>query len=220
MKNNTIPAAGTKAANTIEELYAKYEDDSFDWKTFNAEPEMYPFTEDDIMYQNLLELERYEAEVPMTPAEKRALRKWVASGHCVRESPGSRYALTSREQDFLDVYRMDREIRHELRGKTKAECEEYLKAYRGKTDDEYDPDIDVELPETEGDDPFGMKKKISGPFNPKPEKKGAIERKYMDQRWRNRELFYLWMFIANEGLQEEAREYLKENMDEPVPFEE
>jgi hypothetical protein len=42
----------------------------------------------------------------------------------------------------------------------------------------------------------------------------------MERRRRDRELFHLWIFIANEGLQEEAREFLKENMDEPSPFEE
>jgi hypothetical protein len=42
----------------------------------------------------------------------------------------------------------------------------------------------------------------------------------MERRRRDRELFNLWIFIANEGLQEEAREFLKENMDEPSPFEE
>ena len=34
-----------------------------------------------------------------------------------------------------------------------------------------------------------------------------------------REAFYLWMFIAQEGLLEEAREFMEENMDHPVPFE-
>ena len=35
MKKNTMPAATTMAANTIQELYAKYEDYSFDWDRFD-----------------------------------------------------------------------------------------------------------------------------------------------------------------------------------------
>lgn len=38
-------------------------------------------------------------------------------------------------------------------------------------------------------------------------------------RLTRREAFYLWMFIAQEGLLEEAREFLEENMCHPVPFE-
>ena len=34
-----------------------------------------------------------------------------------------------------------------------------------------------------------------------------------------RQNFYLWMFIAQEGLWDEAREFLKENMDTPTLFE-
>ena len=34
-----------------------------------------------------------------------------------------------------------------------------------------------------------------------------------------RELFYTWIFLSQEGLREEAEEFIKEHMDEPVPFE-
>lgn len=34
-----------------------------------------------------------------------------------------------------------------------------------------------------------------------------------------RQNFYLWMFISQEGLWDEAREFLRENMDTPIPFE-
>ena len=88
INDNTDPAAKGLAAYTIQELYEKYDDYLFDWETFYMDPERYTFTEDDIMYWNLRELKNYEFDVPMTPAEKRALRKWVASGHSVRELPG------------------------------------------------------------------------------------------------------------------------------------
>lgn len=34
-----------------------------------------------------------------------------------------------------------------------------------------------------------------------------------------RQNFYLWMFIAQEGLWDDATEFLKENMDIPTPLE-
>ena len=34
-----------------------------------------------------------------------------------------------------------------------------------------------------------------------------------------RQNFYLWIFISLEGLWSEAKEFLEENMDTPIPFE-
>ena len=34
-----------------------------------------------------------------------------------------------------------------------------------------------------------------------------------------RKLFYIWMFLSQEGLEEDAEEYVKNHMDEPTPFE-
>ena len=34
-----------------------------------------------------------------------------------------------------------------------------------------------------------------------------------------RQNYYLWMFISCEGLWEDTREFIDENMDTPVPFE-
>ena len=34
-----------------------------------------------------------------------------------------------------------------------------------------------------------------------------------------RQNFYLWIFISQEGLWSEAKEFLEENMDTPIPFE-
>ena len=74
--------------------------------------------------------------------------------------------------------------------------------------------------EPDEEHPFGPEQENSLPFSPSPREKGRLEREHMERRRRDRELFHLWIFIANEGLQEEAREFLKENMDEPSPFEE
>lgn len=104
-----------------------------DDNAFYSEPEHYQLSEEDIQALNVSALEDYELRVPMTPAEKRALRKWVASGHSVGESPGSKY-ICDLGMDFLDVYRADHEIAAAIRGKTKAEKIAYIKEYTGFVD--------------------------------------------------------------------------------------
>ena len=118
----------------IEDLYPK--DYYFDYEEFMKDPEGYQFTKADYAYENAMELKRYEENVPMTYYEKTLLRKWVIAGHNPRENPGSRYlCMTGSEpMDFLDVYRMDREIQQEMKGMNKAQREDYLKDLMGWTD--------------------------------------------------------------------------------------
>ena len=132
----------------VHDLYP--EDYCFDYEAFAADPDAYVFTPDDIAYLNAMELERYEQEVPMSYYEKKLLRKWVASGHSPRENAGSKYICLagSEPYDFLDVYRMDREIRRNMKGMSRFEQEPYLKEYTGWADEtaddnpwpEFDPD--------------------------------------------------------------------------------
>lgn len=72
----------------VHGLYSS--DYCFDWEAFEADPEHYAFTADDIAYFNAMELERFEMETPMTPYEKRAVRRWVLSGHSVMDAPPSK----------------------------------------------------------------------------------------------------------------------------------
>ena len=112
---------------SIHDLYPK--DCCFDYEAFETDPENYRFTAEDLAYLNALEPERYEAAVPMTPYERRLLRKWVISGHSVHDNPGSRYICIAGHppaSNFLDVYRMDREIRAATKGMTSKEWEAYL----------------------------------------------------------------------------------------------
>ena len=187
----------------------------FPWSTFEADPEGYQFTSDDIAYLNARELEEYELKVPMTPYEKRALRKWVASGHSVRENPGSKYLpdLMYPPPDFLDVYRTDRELDRELKGKTDEEIRAYLMDYMGWSDEPEDPQ--EELPEyISGEElPF---QHVQPSLSPSASSSGSLTQ---DDTMMRRQNFYLWMFISQEGLFEEAKEFLAENMDEPTPFE-
>lgn len=162
-------------------------DYTLDYAAFYADPESYEFTDEDERFLNALELERYEQKVPMTPAEKRALRKWVAAGNSVSENPGSRYICSQGcepPMDFLAVYRFDRELDTILKGKSKLEKDHYLKEYFG-----------YESPE---------------------EKLQKTEEQF---RKLQRESYYLWMFISAHGLWEEAREFLEDNMDEPMLLE-
>ncbi len=39
------------------------------------------------------------------------------------------------------------------------------------------------------------------------------------RRMQCRELFLMWMFVSSEGLWEEAREFIRENIEETTPFE-
>ena len=126
--------ARNKAFN-VHDLYPA--DYCFGYQAFCNNPEAYVFTLEDIAYINAMELERYEREVPMAYYEKTPLRKWVMSGHIPRETPPSRYlCLTGSEPyDFLDIHRMDKEIRRDMKGMSKAEQKAYLMEYMGWTDD-------------------------------------------------------------------------------------
>lgn len=127
------------AKNKVFNIHDLYPADySFNAEAFYADPEGYVFTPDDIAYLNAMELERYEREVPMTHYEKTILRKWVMSGHSPLEMPPSRYlCLTGSEPyDFLDIHRMDKKIRQDMKGMNKAEQKAYLMEYMGGTDDE------------------------------------------------------------------------------------
>ena len=149
--------ARNKAFN-VHDLYPA--DYCFNYQAFCDNPEGYVFTPEDIAYINAMELERYEREVPMAYYEKTPLRKWVMSGHSPRETPPSRYlCLTGPEPyDFLDIHRMDKEIRRDMKGMSKAEQKAYLMEYMGWTDD--GPSAEeaglTEPAEWDIDHPFGL----------------------------------------------------------------
>lgn len=177
-------------------------DHCFDWEAFEADPDNYVFTAEDIAYINAVELERYERETPMTPYEKRALRRWVASGHSVREMPPSRYGCiypSHPAPDFLEVYRTDKELDKATRGMTTDRRIAYLKEYIGYAND------------TEEE---GQAREDSGRLQRKTPTE--VQRK---MRMLQRQLHYTWMYLAQEGIWEEAEEFVKGHMCEPAPFE-
>ena len=177
----------------IHDLYpANY---CFDWEAFIADPEHYVFTEDDLAYSNAMDLERFERKTPMTPAEKRALRKWVKSGHSIWDNPGSKY-ICDLGLNFLEVYRADHEIAAAIRGKTPDEKEAYIKEYVG-----YEDPTPEEL-----------------------ERMDAIRNTsaYVITRYEeiSHQLDILWNYLIEKGLNDDARIYLEKHMDDepPIPF--
>lgn len=154
--------------------------------------------EENIRASHKRELGDYEQNVPMTSNEKQALRRWVLSGHSVYEAPASKYASLCGEwpTDFLDVYRLDKELDAAVQGKNAIEREIYLRQYFGD----------------EEEVPLEKAKQESWEELPKQ------VRDYV--RKLKREVFYLWIFLTEQGLWEDAREFMEENRNEPAPFEE
>lgn len=78
------------------------------------------------------EYNEYISRTPMTPYERRLLRKWVSECHSVYQDPGSRYLCDPYPpRPFLEAYREDREITLAIRGMTQDEKTAYLKDYMG-----------------------------------------------------------------------------------------
>ena len=164
-----------------------------DGEAFYADPEKYKFTREEIQALNESDLREFEQRTPMTGPEKRALRKWVASGHSWRESPGSKY-ICDIGMDFLQVYRADHEIAAAVRGMTSEQKAAYIKEYTGYVD------------------PTPEERERMEAVNNTP---AYVSRRYEKMA---RQLFVLWDYLAEEGLYAEAKEYLEEHMDEDIPL--
>ena len=184
----------------VHDLYPA--DYCFNWEAFEADPERYVFTKDDIAYSNAMELKKYEQETPMTPYEKRALRRWVASGHSVMETPPSRYACIHccyPPPSFLDVYREDKQLDAATRGMTISEKASYLKEYVG-------------CPE-ESEEERAQREANQHLHEQTPKAAREVIRTLQ------RKIFYLSTFLAEQGLSSEAEDYLSDHMDTPALFE-
>ena len=141
------------------------------------------------------EYQDYIAKKPMTPYERRLVRKWVKEGNSVYGCTQSRYyGESAYPMEFLEVYRSDRAIDKELQGKTPQERETYLKDLLGYQEE---PAEEKEL----------RKAKAAT-----PEPVNAHIRKL------ERELFHIWAFIIEKGLCSEAMEYVNEHKNEESPF--
>lgn len=141
------------------------------------------------------EYQDYIAKKPMTAYERRLVRKWVREGNSVYGCMQSRYyGESAYPMEFLEVYRMDREIDRDLQGRTPKEREEYLKQLLGHKEENEE------------------EKALREAKEKTPELTAAHIHKL------ERELFHTWAFIMSEGLYSEAKEYLEEHKDEELPF--
>lgn len=136
------------------------------------------------------QLQDYEQDTAMTGAERRALRKWVSCGHSVYENPGSRY---------LCDYGME--------GQT------FLEVYR------QDAKIEKELSGKTKKDKDAWLKAYMGYDEPQDAPAPTQEQLKEHIRKLERELFHVWGYIGQEGLWNEAREYVDEHAGEAIPFE-
>ena len=141
------------------------------------------------------EYQDYIAKKPMTPYERRLVRKWVKEGNSVYGCTQSRYyGESAYPMEFLEVYRSDRAIDKELQGKTPQEREAYLKDLLGYQEE---PAEEKELRKAKAATPEPVNAHI---------------------RMLERELFYIWAFIIEKGLCSEAMEYVNEHKNEESPF--
>ena len=94
---------------------------------------MKPETPEALFWQ---EFREYTKQNSMSRYERRLLREWVHAGHSVYEAAESKYlpGPAYPPMDFLDAYRLDRELSEAMKGMNKAERAAYLKAYTGYED--------------------------------------------------------------------------------------
>ena len=78
------------------------------------------------------ELIEYEKVTVMTADEQSALRAWVAAGNSVHENTSMGVDEKGEPLDFLDVYRMEEEIRQDLEKLSPAEQDKYIARLKGE----------------------------------------------------------------------------------------
>ena len=139
----------------------------------------------------------YAANNKLTKTERLLLKEWIQAGHSVYEVVNSRYIAgpVYPPMDFIDAYRLDRSISNALRNMDHDDRIDYLREYTGYKD------------------PL--------PDNPVMAETGISSTKTVENRMRSleRNLYNLWCFVWQEGLGEEAKEFIDEHRDEEIPFE-
>ena len=168
----------------------------FNYDVSRIDPGRYCFTDRNTFCRNTRELDEYEENVPMTPAERYALRMWVMQGHNVLEAPLPLYYLPEEDvspSDFLDVYRMDRKLASAARRTA---------------------------PDEKGGRPENTQGVLSYPKYTYHAGTGLCRFEAARREGLCRQLLTLWDYLAGEGLYSEAREYLEEHLGEelPLPF--
>lgn len=139
----------------------------------------------------------YITENRLSKQERHLLHEWMLSGHSVYDTVDSRYLSDPAypPMDVIDAYRLDRSLGEVMKGMSNEERIEYLRSYKGYTDPM----------------PAASEGKLTGRCMSKPATDyiGHLER----------EVFYLWNFIWQEGYGDEAAEFIREHQDDAFPFE-
>ena len=78
------------------------------------------------------ELIEYEAVTPTTAEEQALLHEWVADGKSVHENASMGVDENGEPVDFLEVYRMDKEIRQTLEKLSPTEKDNYIARLKGE----------------------------------------------------------------------------------------
>ena len=139
----------------------------------------------------------YIAANRLNKHERNLLREWLQAGHSVYETVESRYlpGPAYPPMDFIDAYRLDRSLGKAMSGMTRAERIDYLKDYAGYEDPSPE---EMAMERAKGNTPKLVEEHV---------------------RRLEREVFNLWNFIWQEGLGDEAREFVEDHKDEEIPFE-
>jgi hypothetical protein len=77
------------------------------------------------------ELIEYEKNTKMTGEERKVLREWVLDGNSVHDNGSMSSTEHGIPSDFLDVYRYEEEIRHDLEKLSEQEQKNYLARLQG-----------------------------------------------------------------------------------------
>lgn len=169
----------------------------FNYDVFFIDPVKQDTDDTASLYQCFRELEEYEKTTPMTTREKHALWMWTTHGHHVDECPASLYHPGMTEdlpRDFLDVYRLDHKLAlkdQNPSAEVKTTCSDRIRFLRPLPSPFKDPD---------GSKAFACCTRAS---------------RYDQMRLH---LLILWDYLAGEELYISAREYLREHLEDGVPF--
>ena len=143
------------------------------------------------------EYREYIVENELSKYERKLLRDWIKDGHSVYETVESKYlpGPAYPPMNLIDAYRLDHSISDDMKGMTKEKKERYLKELMGW--EEPDPEY-LAMEEARKNTPKIIENRV---------------------RRLERELFNLWNFVWQEGLGNEAREFVEEHKNEEIPFE-
>lgn len=134
------------------------------------------------------ELKEYEKVTPMTEKERAILREWVKAGNSVHENASLVCHEGGSPADFLDVYREEEEIRRALASRTYEEGSRYLLEKYG----------------------------IDRDWKPEPAPTYEELRKKASRLYRTCMLY--WEVLIANDLREKAYEYVRDHIDEDLPF--